>query len=337
MRAADVIALTTGRPSRSSTPSGSSRARTSPRSAFIPHAASCRESCRTHRCSSRRGPRSPRRRWAAASSPGSIREHGTELGEWWPAPPGREGRRDHRLQVDGPRRRGHRRRRPGPAPCPRARRGAPGLALVSAQLREQVGGGDRDVAARHLDARCATAYVRSRRMNSWWISSSERPCSSGRVATSRGSAPRIASHGTTRWTTSERSAKQRPRAVVHQRAATEREHGGRSVDQLPHDLGLERAERRLLARGEEVDDRAPAALDLGVGVEERSAQGGRDGRPERGLAGAHEADEGDVALGGAHARRDPRGASAAPRNLRRAHGLRALPDADLGRDRSSTP
>ncbi len=82
------------------------------------------------------------------------------------------------------------------------------------------------------------------------------------------------------------------------RTPTERNHGGPFTFEHPHGLArLEHPEARLAFVPKEVGDRAPhGLLDLLVEVEELPADQVGHAGAERRLAGAHEADEGDVAV-----------------------------------------
>ena len=82
------------------------------------------------------------------------------------------------------------------------------------------------------------------------------------------------------------------------RAAAERDHGGPLALERPQRLlGLEHPEALLALPAEEIRDRAARGLlDLLVEVDERPSDQVRDARAERRLAGAHEADEGEVAV-----------------------------------------
>jgi hypothetical protein len=76
-------------------------------------------------------------------------------------------------------------------------------------------------------------------------------------------------------------------------AAAERDDRGVvALEQVAHDVLLERPERALAVAGEVgLDRRAEARLDLVVGVDRAAAERGRCGAGGRRLAGAHEADE----------------------------------------------
>ena len=82
------------------------------------------------------------------------------------------------------------------------------------------------------------------------------------------------------------------------RAPAERDHGGPlAFERPPRLLGLEHPEALFALPPEEIRDRtARGLLDLLVEVDERPSDQVRDARAERRLAGAHEADEGEVAV-----------------------------------------
>ena len=91
-------------------------------------------------------------------------------------------------------------------------------------------------------------------------------------------------------------AQRRPDLVGRDRAAAERDHRGRArAQRRKRVLGLARAERRLAAGLEDPRDRL-LALDLAVDVDERTAEPRRQLLAEGRLAGAHEADQGDVSV-----------------------------------------
>ena len=87
-----------------------------------------------------------------------------------------------------------------------------------------------------------------------------------------------------------------PNLLGLDRAAAERDHGGRPVDERVHRrLGLQLAEVRLATCVEDLRDRLPQrALELAVEVDEPPAQPLGRLLAERRLASAHEADERDV-------------------------------------------
>ena len=93
-------------------------------------------------------------------------------------------------------------------------------------------------------------------------------------------------------------AHQRPRRVRHQRAAAERDHRRVVAQQeLARHRLLERAERGLaVALAQSARTEQPARRStLGVGVGERPSETLREQPPDRALAGAHEAGDGDRA------------------------------------------
>ena len=91
-------------------------------------------------------------------------------------------------------------------------------------------------------------------------------------------------------------AERAPDLLGLDRAAAERDHGGRPAgERLQRRLGLQLAEVRLAARSEDLRDRLPQrALELAVEVDEPPAQPLGRLLAERRLARAHEADEREV-------------------------------------------
>ena len=85
---------------------------------------------------------------------------------------------------------------------------------------------------------------------------------------------------------------------VEHRAPAEREHSVVRGQRLAHGLRLQRAEVRLAVVDEDVGDGAAlGGLDVGVGVAGADVPGGGEQLGDRGLAGAHRADEHDPAAG----------------------------------------
>ena len=83
----------------------------------------------------------------------------------------------------------------------------------------------------------------------------------------------------------------------HRAAAEGDDSRHRGVERLARELLLDRAELHLAARGEDRGDRRRRVpFDLGVEIDERTREAGGDPPAERRLAGAHEADEREVAV-----------------------------------------
>ena len=81
---------------------------------------------------------------------------------------------------------------------------------------------------------------------------------------------------------------------IHERAAAERQNRALALQQTGDHLALLDAERRLADLGEDVrDGRAGGGLDRRIGVLERPAERPRQAASDRGLAGAHHADQHD--------------------------------------------
>src|SRR5262249_17426957 len=78
--------------------------------------------------------------------------------------------------------------------------------------------------------------------------------------------------------------------------AAGRKHDAVERGELGHRLHFARAKARFALDLEDIPYAyAAAALDLHVGIEKTQLQGAREHAPDRGLAGAHQADEVDVA------------------------------------------
>ena len=85
---------------------------------------------------------------------------------------------------------------------------------------------------------------------------------------------------------------------VEDRAAAEGEHAGVRGQRLADGLRLQGAEVRLAVVDEDVGDAAAlGGLEVGVGVAGVDAPGGGEQLGDRGLAGAHRADEHGPAVG----------------------------------------